>query len=477
MSTLTTALEVPAVVRGEVVTADLVAFDTGSGEQFFVPDPIRLVDRLPLADPGSLRDLAALSFDEIVEYLAELGVRLALADNAYLQQAVACSDMWSDATRPVVEQQYAQLHRLFEPAIVREAAERAIGIDYLEGWQEVALAGGGTAAVHAMGARVVHIIPGNTPAVAALTVMRNAITRSDAIVKSPSNDPLTTAAIARTMVDMAPDHPLTRHLAVAYWKGGDAAVEQRLYRPQHVEKIVAWGGVASVKHVTRYLQPGLELITLDPKRSATIIGPEAFADEQTLRAVARTAAADVGTGNQLYCVNARLIFAITGTDAAGIDRAEQLGRLVYEEIQALPAGQSTPAKRFDPALRAYIDALRVGSDWHRVIGGERDEGAVIVSTLDEPVDFYPALGGRVANVVPVDSVDDILRHINAYTQTVGIYPDALKSELREVLPFYGAQRLVSLGEATNLASPGLPQDGIEPLRRSVKWIVDESSAH
>jgi hypothetical protein len=128
-------------------------------------------------------------------------------------------------------------------------------------------------------------------------------------------------------------------------------------------------------------------------------------------------------------------------------------------------------------LRAEIDALRVGSDWHRVIGGEHDEGAVIVSTLDEPVDFYPSLGGRVANIVPVDSVDDILRHINAYTQTVGIYPDALKSELREVLPFYGAQRLVSLGEATNLASPGLPQDGIEPLRRSVKWIVDESSAH
>ncbi|HYZ30260.1 MAG TPA: acyl-CoA reductase [Thermoleophilaceae bacterium] len=471
----TTAVQVPAVVRGEVITDDLTAFATRGGEQeFYVPDPARLAGRLPLADAGSLRELTELSFDDIVDYLAELGSRLVPDHNDHLQEAIACSSVWSDATPPLVEASYRELQRVFEPALVREMAELAIGIEHLEGWPEVTFADGRTAAVHAMGARVVHIIAGNSPAIAALTIVRNAITRSDAIIKSPSNDPLTAAAIARTMVDMDPAHPLTGHLAVAYWKGGDEAFEERLYRPEHVEKIVAWGGLAGVRHVTRYIQPGLELITLDPKRSATIIGPEAFADEQTLRAVATRTAADVGTGNQLYCVNARVIFVVTGTDPEGIERAERLGALLYDEVQALPPSRSTPAKRFDPALRAEIDALRVGSDWYRVIGGEHDEGAVIVSTLDEPVDFYPSLGGRVANIVPVESLDDILPHINAYTQTVGIYPEALKKQLREVLPFYGAQRLVSLGGAARFASPGLPQDGIEPLRRSVKWIVEES---
>ena len=74
---------------------------------------------------------------------------------------------------------------------------------------------------------------------------------------------------------------------VGYWKGGDAAVEEALYRPEHIEKIVAWGGLASVNHVTRYIQPGLEMIALDPKRSATIIGPQAFDDDATMREVAR----------------------------------------------------------------------------------------------------------------------------------------------------------------------------------------------
>ncbi len=60
----------------------------------------------------------------------------------------------------------------------------------------------------------------------ALGVVRNAITRSNAIFKTPSNDPLTAAAIARTMIDMAPQHPQTKHRSVASWKGGGAAGER-----------------------------------------------------------------------------------------------------------------------------------------------------------------------------------------------------------------------------------------------------------
>ena len=69
-----------------------------------------------------------------------------------------------------------------------------------------------------------------------------------------------------------PDHPVTKHLAVAYWRGGDEALESRIYQPHNIEKICAWGGFASVKHVTKYIQPGIELISLDPKRSAGIVG-------------------------------------------------------------------------------------------------------------------------------------------------------------------------------------------------------------
>ena len=42
--------------------------------------------------------------------------------------------------------------------------------------------------------------------------------------------------------------------------GGDEALEAKLYQPHNIEKICAWGGFASVKHVTKYIQPGIELI-------------------------------------------------------------------------------------------------------------------------------------------------------------------------------------------------------------------------
>jgi hypothetical protein len=359
---------------------------------------------------------------------------------------------------------------------VRETAERLVGIDYLEGWvrQPAGPGSEATVRIRAFGSRAVHVIAGNVPVVGVATVIRNAITRSDAIVKTPSNDPLTTAAVVRTMVEMAPDHPLTRHISVAYWKGGDEAIESFLYDPRRIEKIVAWGGFAGISHITRYLQPGLDLITLDPKHSATIIGPEAFDDETTLLSVARRLAVDIGALNQEGCVNARVVYVASGSDEAGLGRANRLGQLTFAALQALPAHLSTPHKAFDPELRAELDALRYAGDDYRVFGGKGAEGAIIVSQDGAPVDFARLLACRVANIVPIDDLDQAVRSVSAYTQTIGLFPESLKTALRDRLAYQGAQRLVSLGGAATLMGSATPQDGIEPVRRMCKWIVDES---
>lgn len=464
----------PAFVRGRLIGDELVTVATrGGGATFLAPAAASLLDALPLRDPSGLQDVQELPFAEIVSYLGELGERLQLGSNEHLQEALAYSEDWADLTPPLMRACFEQLPELFAPDCVAEIAELGIGLPFLDGWVEHELDDGRVSAVRAMGARTVHIVAGNNPLISALSIIRNAIVRSDAIVKTPSNDPLTALAIARTMGEMAPDHPITRHLSVAYWKGGDTAFEEALYEPRNIEKIIAWGGLASVSHVVRYIRPGLELITLDPKRSATIIGTEAFTSDETLTAVARRAAADVGTFNQVGCLNARVIYVASGTDAAGIRRAEMLGKAIYDEMLALPESVSTKARRFDPELRASIDAIRSVPDWYCVFGGADDEGAVIVSRINEPVEFHRSLSGRVANVVPVDDPRDVLPAISAATQTIGVWPDSLKRSLRDVLALHGAQRLVSLGYAAQ-PSVAMPQDAIEPLRRMARWIVDET---
>src|ERR1700741_5318121 len=109
------------------------------------------------------------------------------------------------------------------------------------------------------------------------------------------------------MCDMAPDHPITKHVAVAYWRGGDEALEARLYQPHNLEKIVAWGGFASVKHVTKYIQPGLKLISLDPKRSASIVGGEALETPELLEEAANRIACDFAVGNQVGCAASPIV--------------------------------------------------------------------------------------------------------------------------------------------------------------------------
>jgi Acyl-CoA reductase (LuxC) len=469
---------VPLIIRGEIIEDGEVEFGgRRGGVAFSTPDLSQHIDRLPLRTPSAMADLYALTFDEILDFLVALGDRLDIGQNRHVQQAFVLSCRTSGLSESILRHHYAHIGAMFDRGEMAAMMERSCGIAYLEGWvdQGPSRFPGLSARTRAFGARCVHVIAGNAPIVSILTVIRNALTRSDAVIKTPSNDPLTAAAIVRTMVEMAPDHPLTRHVSVAYWKGGDARIERALYDPRGVEKIIAWGGFESVKHITHYLQPGIDLITQDPKLSGTIIGREAFADDATLRSVARRLALDIGAQNQEGCVSARLIYVDSGTDAEGLDRANRLGELTFAAIQALPDHLSTPHKAFDADLKAEIDAIRLQDDDFKLFGGRSNEGAVIVSQEDYPVDFSRALACRVGNIVPIDSPEAAVRSVNAYTQTVGIYPEALKLTLRDRLAFQGAQRIVSLGAAATMQHNMERQDAIEPVRRMCKWVTEETA--
>jgi len=463
----------PMIIRGEVITDNLVEVGGRGGDlAFLTPDWHKYADKLPLGNPNKLADLYKLSFEDILDYAEELGKRLDLATNKHLQEACELSYLTAPTTPTLVKGSYMGLNRLLERDAVIEQVESTVGIKYLEGWVKQTLLDGTELEQRCFGARTLHIVAGNAASLSVLTILRNMVLRSDAIIKAPSNDPFTALAVARTMVDMAPDHPLTKHLSVAYWKGGDTAFEQKLYQPHNLEKIVAWGGFASLKHVTQYIQPGLELISLDPKRSASIIGRDTFDSDETMREAALRLASDIGALNQKGCVCARVAYVQCGTDEAGLKKINTFGRYVYDALGTLPNTLSTAPKRYDPALKAEVDALRLDDEWYRVIGGKNGEGAVIVSQIPEPVAFSALLDDRTANLVPVDSLDDVMDAVDAYTQTVGIYPESMKDELKNRLPLHGAQRIVSLGYAAYLKWAG-PQDAIEPLRRMGKWICNQ----
>jgi acyl-CoA reductase-like NAD-dependent aldehyde dehydrogenase len=466
-------MAVGAALRGQWFEGDLVPFGGRTPDsRFLTPDPVRLLDALPLRSPRDLADVHRLRFEEIADYVEELGTRLDLTRNVHLQAALAATSNLSALTHPLLRAAYLELPKLFTRATAREIAERTIGIENLDGWVEHTLTDGRSVSVRAFGARTVHIIAGNSPVIAGLSILRNLLTRGDAVIKTPSNDPFTAPAIARTMIELDADHPLTRHLSVAYWKGGDERIERPLYHPRNIEKIVAWGGFASIQHVTAYLQPGLQLITLDPKRSLSIVGPDAFHSDDSLHDVARRLATDIGAINQEGCVNARVVYVVCGTDESGIERLERLAALTYAAMLSLPSTVSTHPKAGNAELTRMLTTARLNDEWYSVVGGHNGEGAIITSRLPEPVEFADRLSNRIANLVPIDEIETAIRAVNASSQTIGIYPDALMHELRDDLAIQGAQRLASLGYAASATVAG-PQDAIEPTRALCRWILCE----
>lgn len=469
-----TVHKIPLAARGDIIEDYALTFKGRHGSEFAVPDPAKYLSHVLLPSRRELNALYTLSIDDIIDFLIELGKRLDVRTNPHLRWALDLNGVFSDMPRHLSEFSYSEFmgdNGLLSRASL-EAAVNTVGREYLEGWYTTNHHTGRVVGVRAVGVPTVHVVAGNAPGVTMMTFARNALIRGYAIVKIPSNELGAAIALARTLHDMAPDHPLTKSWSALYWKGGDEAFESKLYHPRHIDRIVAWGGFASVKHIAKYVRPGLDLITFDPKISRAVLGPEALQDEGAMNEAARRLAADVGYLNQIGCASARLAYVRCDTDAASLAKLKSFAEKVYAEIQALPAAISSAATHMDSELAAKIEALEMLDDDYHVIGGDK-RGGVIVSLNGEQVEFADDLNHRIVNIVPIPDYDTPLRLITRDVQTVGVYPESLRDELRLPFALAGVQRLTSLGYMLDYQVFALPHDGNEALRRMATWVMSE----
>lgn len=453
-------VSVPHVIQGEVVTGSANVHGP-AGARFATP---RLeLDRLvwPRSEPGPA---FAVPLDEIMDVLVATGQRMLRDPDGILAEACEQMQKVSPLDDALLERDYAKLGAHFN----RDAMEAMVraelgGPDVLDGWRDVVTGHGQRARVRAFPPRLVHILAGNAPGVAVMSIIRGALVKGVHLLKLPSNDLFTATATLRTMAKVAPNHPLVRSFTAVYWRGGDVNVESHLLRPQFFDKLVAWGGEAALRSAKNYIGPGFELVAFDPKTSISFIGREAFASDATLADVARLAGDDATPFNQGACVSSRIQY-VEGTP----EQVDRYCSLLHDELgrerPLCPAvGQPVTGE-----LREQIEALAMLEPDYRVWG--RFDGTGIVVRSEEPVDFYCDL--KTVNVVPVKSLRDAVRHANVATQTVGVYPPARKTEVRDALASAGVQRVVSLGKALG-PGPGLPHDGFYPLHRFVRWVNDE----
>ncbi|WKG04039.1 acyl-CoA reductase [Mycolicibacterium sp. HK-90] len=454
-------LAAPHFIRGTLVEGNAVQHRSRDlGADFSTPP----IDLDAIVTPRSeLPPLLGVKVAEIIDFLVEVGERLHLDRNPYLQECLEHIAATNPLPRRVVENLYREapyyLNRQLLESMVESNFDRP---EALDGWVEKVDAFGSKLAVRAFPPRIVHMLAGNAPAGCIASIAQGAIVKAVNLFKMPSSDPFTTVAVLRTMADIDPNHPVVQSMTAVYWQGGDEAIERTLYRPQYFDKIVAWGGGPAINNVIRYLGPGIQLVSFDPKSSISMIGREAFESDSTMDEVAERLALDTTVFNQEACLASRFVFAEGERVQVETFCAKLAERLAMDRDYASAKALPLPAEvREEVEIMSAMGELKT---WGR------DDGSGLVILSDAPVNFHPS--NKTSNIVTVGSLQDAVRYVNVATQTIGVYPYERKVVLRDQLAAAGAQRLCRLGTA-NAHALGSPHDAMYPLQRLVHWMADD----
>lgn len=451
----------PFFVRGHVVEGkDDIHRSRDLGVDFATPR----IDLNALVSPRTeVPPLLNVPLSEIIDFLYEAGQKLADPANPYVQETIERMVKVSLQPRKSIEYQMINSVEYLERKSLWELVEQNFpNPKALDEWVPHTDHLGRRSYIRAYPPRLIHVLPGNAPSQGIRSIAQSALVKSISLFKMASADPYSTVAFLRTMADVDPNHPLVQSMSAIYWRGGEEHVERILYRPQYFDKLVAWGGGDAINHVMKYIGPGFQLVSFDPKTSISMVGKEAFTDEETLARVAALNAFDVAMGGQEPCVASRFTFI-----EASPEQADRYCELLAEQIRIDRVDEGTP-RPLEMELKEEIDTLRMMDDEYAVFGASDGRGVAIRS--EEPVDFHPLR--KTSNVVCVPSLQEAMKYVNVATQTVGVYPFNRMSELRDQLASGGAQRVVRLGEAGPSAI-GNPHDAMYPLHRFVHWMVNE----
>jgi hypothetical protein len=461
MANVDNIVSAPFFVRGELMESnDVIQRSRDLGVSFATPSiPF---DRL-VAPRTEVPPLLNVPLSEIIDFLVLTGEKIRDPKNEFMAECIDRMCSTHVLPREVVGAQAMHAAAYLDRRrLMAEVEQNFPDPRVLDAWVPKADFTGRKSFVRAFAPRLIHVLPGNSPGVAVKSIAQGAMVKAINLFKMSSSDPFTMVAILRIMAEIDPGHPIVRSMSAAYWRGGDDAVERVLYRPQFFDKIVAWGGGDAINNVVKYIGPGFQLVSFDPKTSISMVGREALADDAILDLVADLTSMDVMTLNQEACVASRYQF-VEGTQA----EVDRFCAALHKHI-ARRAAESGDVRPMAMDMKEEIESLMMMDDEYGVWGKTDGKGLVIRS--EEPVDFHPI--NKTANVVRVDSLDDAVKWVNVATQTVGFYPFERMPVYRDRLAAGGAQRVVHLGEA-GPATIGNPHDAMYPLHRFVHWMVHE----
>ncbi len=454
-------------------------------------DPFELIER----DAKELvSGLYALPFSEVVDYLN--GLTRTLADN---EELVSRVKEISRRTAPHPDAFHDASYAAFPLVLSADVAQATIdaelawggvpGRRFLDGWVDVdaqlfpglsamlasrlfgvehGSLGESKASLRAMPTRQLHITAGNAPAIPVFSMLRAFATKGAAVIKSPYGAVMPGALAALAAASFAPEHPITKHLSLVYWRGGDQAIEDVLLAPMAFDRIVVWGAPSAVKSVQARADL-TRVVTFNPRYGLSFIGREAFdrgsrlrSTGGSLREVAIKASIDALIWNQKACI-ASFVQYVEGT-------REQADAFARELRQVLAEWDAFAPNYMPPSAAASLRRMRRGkymeASWHTNKKDDRATSNVVV--MDGKFDMLDHPMSRTMVIRRVDRLQDAIGTLHHGVASVGVYPEARREELRDVCLAHGVSNVLPLGQVERTFG-GMPHDGMRVLGDLVDW--------
>jgi len=308
-----------------------------------------------------------------------------------------------------------------------------------------------------------HILAGNVPGVGVTSLVRSLIVGSTVLAKPAAGEPVLTAAFARLLAEV--DVHIGRRVAVAYWEGGDRALEAAAL--EHAGAVIHYGSADAIADLRARAPAHVSVVEHGPRVSIALVAGGAAADPQT----ARELASAVATFDQQGCVSPQAAWVIGSRE-----QAHSLAQATAQALDIL--AHELPRGRIDPAEATAIREFRTRAEFAAIGGNDVSlwfgEGLAWSVVLDDEKTFEGTCLNRtllVRYVPDIDTLIHVIRPAGHLLQTVGIAGFGA-DEITDIgarLAAAGATRITTLPRMP-WPPPTWHHDGRGPLLELIRWV-------
>ncbi|MFE5867613.1 aldehyde dehydrogenase family protein [Streptomyces roseifaciens] len=310
---------------------------------------------------------------------------------------------------------------------------------------------------------VAHIAPGNAATVAPLSLIEGLLAGNVNVLKTSSADTLLAQHLLAELAALDPTGAVAERVIVLRFSSGRQEWLKLMCAP--ADAVAVWGGEAAVEGVAAHVPAGCRLVEWGHKISFAYLTRDAWADEETLAALA----ADVCLFEQQACSSPQVVYLDT-EDADEVFAFAERFAAVLAGMPAAAAEDLDPAEEAELTTTELIARLEEHLGLTRVIAAPDGSWRVMADTRPA-LTASPLHRSVWVKPLPRKGLIGALRPMRRYLQTAGIAGSRTDvAELAATVLAAGATRVTPVGAMTAGYS-GEPHDGVYALQRYSRRVA------